>query len=339
MPARRDLRRRAAALGVGAALVLGACSPGLPEPSPAAAPAVPPPVLTIDQSGHVLGAIGARLASSDTALSAAGLETRLTGPALASRTAEYAVTTATAGAKGLTSLQMTAQTLIVPSTDTWPRTSFVVTKQPDDLSSPRLLVLQQAGPRSQYMLWGWVRLLPGIKMPATAVPTVGSTPLPADAKGLVATPADVVAHYADVLFNGDASAYAAGFAAPDSYRQGIASGRGPLAKVASQAAGTFTETYAPVADQTFALSTADGGALVVGAMSTSSALAFKGASLPVPAELAAVSGGTIAPGTELRNSLAVTYADVIAFYVPPAAAKAPVTVLGAEHIRTSVTGS
>lgn len=339
MPTRHHLRRRAAALAAAASLVLAACAPALPEPAPAAVPAVPPPALTIDQSDRVLGQIGTILASADAALSTTGLQTRLSGPALASRTAEYAVTTATAGAKGLTSLQMNAQTLVVPSTETWPRTEFVVTEQPDDLSSPRLLVLQQADPRSQYTLWGWARLLPGIKMPATAAPTVGSAPLPPDATGLAATPTDVVAQYADVLLNGDASAYAAAFAAPDSYRQGIAAGRAPLAQVASQASGAFTETYTPVADQTFALSTADGGALVVAAMSTSSALSFSGASLPLPPELAAVSGGALAPGAELRSSLAVTYSDVIAFYVPPAGAKSPVQVLGAEHIRTSVTGS
>ena len=329
----------AAALAAAVSLALVGCAPALQEPTPAAVPAVPPPALTIEQSERVLGDIAATLAGADAALSPIGLESRLSGPALASRTAEYSVTTATAGAKGLTALAMNAQTLVVPSTQEWPRTQFVVTEQPDDLSSPRLLVLQQADPRSAYTLWGWARLLPGVKRPATAVPTIGSAPLAADATGLVSTPADVVTQYADVLLNGDASAFAAGFAAPDSYRQGIASGREPLAMVATQASGTFTETYAPVADQTFALSTADGGALVVTAMSTSSALTFSGASLPLPPELAAVSAGTLAPGAALRSSLAVTYSDVIAFYVPPAGAKAPVQVLGAEHIRTSVTGS
>lgn len=330
---------RAAAAVIAAVLVLTACSPGLPEPTPGAVPAVPPPVLTLDQADHVLGEIGTSLAAADAALSATDLQARVSGPALASRTAEYSVTTTTAGAKGLTSLQLDTQTLVLPSTEAWPRTQFVVTQQPDDLSSPRLLVLQQATPRSQYTLWGWVRLLPGVKMPATAEPTIGSAPVAADATGLVAAPNDVVAHYADVLLNGDASAFVAEFEAPDTYREGIASGREPFVQIASQTNGTFTEAYAPVPDQTFALATADGGALMVSAMSTSSSLSFSGASLPLPAELAAVSGGAFAPGAELRSSLAVTYADVIAFYVPPAGATTPIRVLGAEHIRTSVTGS
>ena len=333
------LRSVGAAVAAGACLALAGCAPALPEPHPAAVAAVPPPALTIAQTDRLLGAIGARLTAADTALSAAGLDTRLSGPALASRTAEYAVTSATAGAKGLTALQLNAQALVVPSTQEWPRTEFVVTEQPDDLTSPRLLVLQQASPRSEYTMWGWARLLPGVKMPATATPTIGSSPLPADAAGLIASPSDVVAHYADVLLNGDASAYASTFAAPDTYRASITGGRAPLAQVAAQANGTFTETYTPTPDQTYALSTADGGALVVTAMSTASALTITGASLRVPAELAAVSGGALAPDVELRNALNVTYADVVAFYVPPAGSKTLIQVLGAEHIRTSVTGS
>lgn len=332
-------RARVATVMVAAALVLTSCAPALPAPAPGTVPAVPPPVLTQDQADRVLGEIGTSLATADEALSVPDLAARLSGPALASRAAEYAVSATTAGAKGLTALEMNAQTIVLPSTEGWPRTEFVVTEQPDDLSSPRLLVLQQATPRGQYTLWGWVRLLPGIKMPATAAPTVGSQPLAADATGLVATPNDVVAHYADVLLNGDASAFIAEFAEPDTYRQGVASGREPYAAIATQTKGTFSETYTPVPDQTFVLATADGGALAVSAMTTSSTLDFSGASLPLPPELAAVSGGALAPGAELRANLSVTYTDVIAFYIPPTGAKTPVQVLGAEHIRTSVTGS
>ncbi|MGV8968531.1 MAG: hypothetical protein ACOH2F_19885 [Cellulomonas sp.] len=332
-------RARAAATVLAAVLVLTSCASGLPQPVPGAVPAVTPAALTVDQADRVRGEIGASLATADAALSAADLTARVSGPALASRTAEYAVSTTTAGAKGLTSLKMDAQTVVLPSTESWPRTQFVVTGQPDDLSSPRLMVFQQADARSQYTLWGWVRLLPGIKMPATAAPTIGSQPLAADAPGLVATPNDVVAHYADVLLNGDASAFITQFAEPDTYRQGIASGREPYAAIASQTSGTFSETYTPVPEQTYVLATADGGALAVSAMTTASTLNFSGASLPLPPELAAVSGGALAPGDALRSNLSVTYSDVVAFYIPPTGATAPVQVLGAEHIRTSVTGS
>lgn len=338
MPA-HTLRLRAAAVAVAAALVLAACAPDLPQPAPAAVPAVPPPVMTVDQSHRVLKSIGTNLATADAAVASTGVTTRLSGPALASRAAEYAMATATAGVKKPTPLDMKAQTLVVPTTEVWPRTAFVVTEQPEDLSSPQLLVLQQVSPRSQYMLWGWARLLPGIKMPATAAPTVGSAPLPADATGLLATPKEVVARYADVLTNGDLSTYAASFASPDTYRATLVTQKEPLILVAASVGGTFAESYAPVADQTFALATADGGALVVAAMNTWSAVKFSGASIALPGDLASLSGGALATNASLRNNLTVTYSDVLAFYVPPVGASTQIQVLGAEHIRTSVTGS
>ena len=338
MPA-LTLRLRAGGLAAAAALVLAACAPALPQPAPAAVPAVPPPVLTVDQSQRVLAAISVNLATGDKALASTGVSTRLTGPALASRAAEYAMVHATAGVDRLTPLDLKAQTLVVPTTDVWPRTAFVVTQQPEDLSSPQLLVLQQAAPRSQYLLWGWARLLPGVKMPATAAPAVGSAPLADNATGLVASPKDVVARYSDVLTNGNLSTYAASFASPDSYRARIETAKGPLIAVASSVGGTFTQSYAPVAGQTFALATADGGALVVAGMSTWSVVKFSGATISLTADLASLSGGALGTGASLRNDLTVAFTDVVAFYVPPAGGSAPIQVLGAEHLRTSVTGS
>ena len=61
----------------------------------------------------------------------------------------------------------------MPQTDAWPRTQLVVTKQPDDLQAPRILVMQQAAPREQYRLWGWGRMGAGVQMPATAAPETG----------------------------------------------------------------------------------------------------------------------------------------------------------------------
>ena len=326
-------------LALAAGLVLTGCSPELPQPTPQAAPAVPPPAVTLEQSERVLANVGEVLASGDAALAPTELASRVSGPALAARTAEYAVATATANAQPVTALPLTPQTLVVAGTTSWPRTQLVVTEQPDDLTSPRLLVLRQETPRSPYALWAWARLLPGVRMPATASPEVGSEPVAADATTLVATPADVVVQYADVLGNGDASAFAASFAAPDPYRERITAGRTQFQGIAAQGSGTFTETYAAVPDQIVALETADGGAIVVGGMTTASTLTISGASLTVPPEYAAVSGGALPAGAVLRNSLSVAYTDVVAFYVPPAGAAAPIQVLGAEHTFTSASGS
>lgn len=327
------------ALALTAGLTLTGCAAELPQPAPDAPPAVPPPAVTIPQSERILGDLGQTLAAGDAALSAAELEPRVDGPALAARTAEYAVAQATAGAQPVTALPVAPQTLVVASTTEWPRTQLVVTEQPDDLTSPRLLVLRQESPRSPYELWSWARLLPGVQMPATASPEVGSEPVPLDSTELAVAPADVITQYADVLANGDASSFATSFATPDAFREQIAAGRARSQQIVAGGAGTFAETYTPVADQTVALATADGGAIVVSGMTTSSVIAMTGASLAVPPELAAVSGGALPAGAVLRNNLSVQYADVVAFYVPPAGTEGPIQVLGAEHTYTSVSGS
>jgi hypothetical protein len=331
-PARLRRRLAGTALAAVALLGLGACADPVPEPRPDAAPAVPPPALTVAQSTNVLSQVGEVLAAGDAALDPAGLPERLTGPALAIRTAEYVRATATAGQRPPVSLPMSAQTTIVPDTDVWPRTQMVVTVQPDDLQAPLLLVLQQNGPREQYQLWGWARLGPSVQMPATADPTVGSEPVAADDTSLVLSPAEAVAQYADVLTNGDASAYAASFPA-DFFRTALTQARDQTT-ASLQAVATVAETVAPVDGQVTALRTADGGAIVVGQLSTVTTVTLSQGSITLNDPFDAALAGK----PSVTSNLVRTWTDVVAMYVPPAGATTPVQVLAAEHARTAVSG-
>lgn len=328
----RIRRARAGAVVLAGCLALGACASPLPEPTPEAAQAVAPPVLTAGQSDTVLTRLGEVLAAGDAALDPALLAERVTGPALAARTAEYVRATATAGAKLPTVLPVEAQSSVVPDSTTWPRTQLVVTEQPEDLQAPRILVLQQASPREPYKLWGWARLGGGVQMPPTADIEIGSIPVALDDESLIVKPADVVAQYADVLTNGDASPHAANFAS-DFFRTTI-EGRRAESQASVGAVGTATETYTPVGD-VIALSTADGGALVVAEMSTVTTLAITRGSLTLtdPFEVA------LAGKASVGNNLSRTWSDVIVFYVPPTGSVATqVQVLAAEHSLTAVTG-
>ena len=329
---KRSTRLRAA---LGGALVLGlaACSTPLPQAHPDPVPAVKPAATTVSQSQRMLADLGAVLTAADTALDAAQLARRVAGPALAVRTAEYVRSTATAGAKPPTALPTDEQALIVPQTDVWPRTQLVVTKQPDDLQAPRILVMQQAGPREPYRLWGWGRMGAGIQMPATAAPETGSPALALDATGLVVTPAEALQQYADVLGNGDASAFAATFQ-PDTFRTSIEAAR--AATVAGvQAAGAVTETYTPEAEPVVTLGTVDGGAIVVGQLTTVSTvtLTVEGGTIPISDPFyAALTGKQSAVNNFVR-----TFTDVLVMYVPPAGSGAQVQLLAAEHVVTSAT--
>lgn len=335
-PARTAGRRLSLAVAVG--LTVAGCSTELPQPAPQPPPATAPAAVTLDQSARILDHVAGALAAGDEARSVDALRSRVTGPALTARRAEYAVARAEAAPDPITPLPLEPQTLVVPSTTQWPRHQLVVSEQPEDLSSPRLLVLRQDAPRDRYALWAWVRLLPGVQMPATASPEVGSEPLPLDTTELSVAPADVAVQYADVLANGDASAFAAAFA-PDAFREQIVAARTEFQQIAARASGTFTQTHAAAEDRTVAMATADGGALVVSELTSTSTLTISGASLTVPPEYAAVSGGSLEPEAVLRNSLSVDFTDVVAFYVPPAGSDAPIDVLGGEHTFTSATGS
>jgi hypothetical protein len=315
------------------ALSLGACAASLPQPEPAAPPAVALPVLSVAQSEGVLSRIGEVLATSDAALDPAGLSERLTGPALAIRTAEYVRAKATAGAKPPTVLPTQAQTLVVPDTTTWPRTELVVTQQPADLQAPRLLVLTQATARDPYRLWGWARLGAGVQMPATADTTHGSAPIAADATGLLLSPGETLAQYADVLANGAASTFAGAFPA-DFFRTYIETKRAAYSE-SLKAVATVTETYAPAGDGIIALATADGGAIVVGAMTTQTTIAVAQGSVALDDPFEAALAGR----ASVTKSSVRTWTDVVAFYVPPAGSTTTqIQVLAAEHALTSVTG-
>ncbi|GCE77201.1 hypothetical protein [Cellulomonas biazotea] len=316
-------------------VLLAGCAAPLPEPSPEPAPAVAPAATTVGQSTDVLTDVGAVLAAADAVLDPAALAPRVTGPALATRTAEYRRASATANAKLPTVLPTAEQALVVPQTTAWPRTQLVVTEQPDDLQAPRILVLQQAAPREQYKLWGWARMGQGIQMPATASPETGSAVLAPDVTGLVATPVDAMLQYADVLANGDASAFAASFA-PDAFRAGIEAARAATA-AGVEAAGTATETYTPAPAPVVALATVDGGAIVVGEMTTVSTvtLTVSGGTIPITDPFYAALAGTDSAGT----AFARTFTDVLVMYVPPADSGAPIQVLAAEHAVTAASAS
>ncbi len=343
------MRRRPATLV--AALVLGAvltsCAAPLPEPTPDAVLAQVPPALGTGQLERILGDVTGVVEQADTAALAAaaaggddlsaqldeidtGLAARLTGPAAQMRRAQYVLATQ-GGADAITTVPAGAQTVIDPATTGWPRVLMVVTDPPEDLRAPLLLTLVQEAPRDQYQLWSWVRLYGGVEMPATMQPDHGSAPVPPNGGPAALTPQDVIAHYVDVLTNGDGSQYAGEFT-QDPLRVRIAEQRD--AWKAAIGKGSVTETYAPGGSGPWALETADGGAIVVGSVETVTTLTLVDSTLTIADQTAALLGTNT-----VTKDLAIHWLSTVAFAVPPAGSSEPVTVLGAEHVPVQVTGS
>lgn len=323
-------RVRAVALST-AVLFLAGCSVPLPTPAPDALPAAMQPAMSVEQAEDIVAEVSASLADADAALSVDVPGPRVTGPAATIRSFQYLLVTAGL-ADALTVIPSGAQTLVLPTTDEWPRTVMVVTEPPEDLQAPLLLTLVQTEPRAPYQLWSWVRLFPGVQTPALAQPELGSAPVEPDAPELAVSPTEVLAQYVDVLTNRDASPYAAAFTA-DPLRQGIAQTKDAFVAVVG-ANGSLTETYQPDAAGTYSMATADGGAIVVGTVRTVTTITLVDSTLKIGDQTAAILGTDT-----LKSSLAITWLSVVAFAVPPVGSDAPIQVLGAEHSRIEVTGA
>lgn len=314
-----------------AVLFLAGCSVPLPTPQPDALPAAMQPAMSVEQAEDIVAEVSASLADADAALSVDVPGSRVTGPAATIRSFQYLLVTAGL-ADALTVIPSSAQTLVLPITDEWPRAMMVVTEPPEDLQAPLLLTLVQTEPRAPYQLWSWVRLFPGVETPALAQPELGSAPVAPDAPELAVSPTEVLAQYVDVLTNRDASPYAAAFTT-DPLRQGIAQTKDAFVAVVG-ANGSLTETYQPDAAGTYSMATADGGAIVVGTVRTVTTITLVDSTLKMGDQSAAILGTDT-----LKSNLAITWLSVVAFEVPPAGSDAPIQVLGAEHSRIEVTGA
>ncbi|MEE6280628.1 hypothetical protein [Georgenia sunbinii] len=325
-------RRRAVrmvATAATAAVMLAGCGSDVPQPEPEPAATAPVPVLDDDRIERILDDVQTVVAEGDEALDAELLESRVSGPALDMRRAEYQLAAASDGERAPTPLTTDSQVEVVAATDEWPRSLFVVSHIPQDANLPLLLVLTQQSPRDQYKLWFWSPLLPGAQTPTTARPEAGSPPLAPDAEGLRRTPAEAVSAYADLLGDpGTSSDFA-----DDPFRAGYREMIDALSATV-EVAGEVTERYAVRDGSVAAMTTDDGGALVVGVIDAGLTISrtVDGSTLEAGGDIALLMGD----GARIAGSATADYLVPVALVVPPAGSPDPITVLGAGHVISQV---
>lgn len=327
MSGHRHLARVIGSVAVGSALLAG-CAQEIPQPDPEAPASESAPVLTLEQTESVLKAIGEVLAAADASRDEGALSARLADPALKLRTAQYTLADRSDGAREPTPLTTEDQVIILGASDGWPRTVMAVTQPPSGETAPLLIVVRQDSPRSVYKLHSWVRLFAGVETPAMGSVEVGSLPLDKDADGLRATPADTLTWYGDLLTKGSASEHADAFE-EDPYvaalEAEVENGRTSLEGIAEITVNSLAER-----DGVIALQTADGGALVVGQVVTSTGYkkTLSGATL----ELSGEAGDWLGDGN-VPALASVRHDSMVAFYVPPSP-DGTITVLGADRVLT-----
>ena len=332
-------RRRNRGLAFAGAVIatsalLGGCAESLPQPEPEAPAAAP--VLSEEQQANVLVSVGSVLDGATKDRSAKALKPRLTGPALEVRTSQLQVAKARGDNSLVTQIPAEYQQVVVPTTETWPRTSYAITVPTENLETPRLVALEQASAREPYKLWGWVQLVPDLTMPAFADAEIGSAPVAPDDDSLLATPADALSQYADVLSRGTEKSKAAkNFEIlPDDLVKRLEKNAANLRGTDSfeEAAAKYSMTFKPRGKDVRAVATADGGAVVMGVLEGKESLvAEEGATVPPLTE----TQDALLGDADATNTLRAEYTDMVALYVPPKDSDGKIRPLGFSHVATA----
>lgn len=313
--------------------LLAGCAEELPTPKPEAPVAAA--VVTQSQEREILDKVAGVVDKVEKAGDADKLGARLSGPALKIRETQLDLAAARKDKEPLTDLTMQMQQVILPSDQDWPRSSFAITVQPKDLTTPVLMAFDQSTARDQYKLWGWVRLLPGVTMPQFAEADLGSAAVAEGDKSLKVTPKDVIKQYASVLTVDKDSRYAGNFA-DDDLRQFFRD-YGKLQVNAinkEECDGAFEVAYEPTKDPVKAVRTADGGALVMAAMISKETITAReeGCEIGPPTETTQALWGD----ADVSNVVEVNYRDMVAMYVPPKESDDEISLVGYEHVPYSV---
>jgi len=294
-------------------------------------------VVTDAQVAAIMASLESTLDEADANLDADMVAARLEGPALDIRQADYQVA-ATGGALASMPIERDERADIVVAQNTkWPRVVLVTTKQPSDLvGTPRILVLRQESPREPYRLWGSAGLGSGQSTPEMTASRVGSPTVPMDDADLVVEPGEVLDLYADVLQHGDESEHVGLFIGTDvdGLRRGIEATRKKIMDKKGDA-GEYSEAFAASEEgPVVVLATADGGALVIGRLTTT--VQAKGIDVtaaapedPMLGRVSALAGG------QMSTAMTWSYTDIVVFKIPSAATPGPVVVTAYAHVVTS----
>ena len=320
-------------------LVLSACAPGstivvaTPTPTPTAEPETPAVAASLRQIERIVNRVGVAVALADDETDAGLAATRLAGPALTLREANYAVRDADSDQAGLLPIPSRDVQIALPQRlpdegATWPRTVFAVVTDPEDETRPpQALMMIQDDPRSQYRVHYALTLEPQAVVPELAPPSLGSPSIGRDTTLLAVTPAEVATGYAQLLARGEeAESFALFDPEGDSLRTQIGfeakqARRSALPDTASIEFTTRVDEEAEI----LSLVTLDGGALMTAYFTETETVTptQSGAAVNASGAVEALSGRT-----QSTRGIIATYGIQVLFYVPPLGSDEQVRVLG-----------
>jgi hypothetical protein len=229
---------------------------------------IDPPAVTEQQAKRIVADLTSVAAEADSTMNDDLAKTRLAGPALDVRLANYAVRRADSTRPAVEAIPDGKITLTLPqqTDNSWPRAVLAVIEDPattDDGKTvpPVAVMLIQDDPRANYKAQYIIRLEPGAEITGVAPAAIGAGRLQLDSKFLAVEPQAIGAAYSDILINDTASASNDLFQAEgDTLRTDLGKAYKDGRKVPTTASLTFapSEATGPVV----ALSTNDSSGLV-----------------------------------------------------------------------------
>jgi hypothetical protein len=329
-PARAGSGRRRAFVAAGmlaaGALLLAGCTPtpAAPGTSPTPAFETEPVAVTTGQFEGILAEAASTVADADEARDATLAAERLTGPALALRTANYTIRGNDSAVAPLAAIPSEIVEVMLPEqTETWPRRVFAVARA-EGVQAVALTLIQES-PRENYKIAYAMTLIES--MPNVAPAELGSSALPpGNNLGLIA-PDALAAAYGDVLIKGDDSEFADLFQADgDSLREAIGVDYKATRRSQLPTSATIEFTNGPGQEEPVAFLTNDSGqivSLILDDVETVKPVEA-GAAVNPKGQVKALSGKTAS-----TRGIVATYGLQILFYVPPlSATDQKIVVLG-----------
>jgi hypothetical protein len=209
---------------------------------------------------------------------------------------------------------------------------MVVTDEPGDAALPQMLVLQQETPRSKYMLWYNIRLMPGAEIPEVPASDVGAIPVETTSLFLKLAPTDIASGYGDVINKGAASLSFGLFDTENDefYKQVSESQK---SQVANLTTGKITFSHALGNENVISLATSTAGALVAVYMTDTYKIKPKkrGSAVAVSGQEKVMLG---ADGS--TRGVKSIYGDMLLFYVPALSDSDRIRLLGVSQGLISV---
>jgi hypothetical protein len=271
--------------------------------------------VTKPQLSRIVSNVVATVAAADAKGDATLAATRLDGPALQLRVANYAVRAADPTQPAVPAIPNWPVKIALPQqSDTWPRTVFAVLQDPSDSkSAPIALMLVQNTPRDNYKVEYAMTL--ELDVPDVAPATVGAARLLNDNKLGIVPPSSLASAYGDILLKGDASKSNDIFSATgDKLRTSVGFDYKQKEKAALPSTATIAYSDGPGPGQVIAFGTNDSGQIVAVDLADTETVTptEAGAAINPSGAIKALLGKA-----QSTKGIVATYGIQLLFYVPP----------------------